>query len=711
MTTTQRKITGALFCFILLHLSLIAFTNRGKLTESTDLAYWKDKYEHSQWTLPQSKRILGDEGLYLYVGYLLTKGADPTLLNAEAPPLAKYLIGFSIRLAGNPYIYAFIVSSFTLLAFFLLSELLTKSLFLSILATALFSTDALFTEQFSIVMLDSLQLLFLLLFFSLLLLLTRAKRNSLPTYSIIGGLILGLLSEVKFPIFTPVLAFLFLFVLLKKKYFKGLFLFLFFSMLGYLSPYLIYFLHGHSLRDWLGTQKWILYFYLNGGVKNTLGSAFTTLLFGSQQNLLTRNWDKVIFWNWSWTFAAIFGLFAIVGILIKKNVKSDWFPIGVFCITSLITFSLLPFYSRYLLVIIPFLYLFLLNHFQTKKTYILGILFYFILLFGNWINSLNILFPSPESDVKQLAYEWQNGFFQDIYERTNANFKKTNSRSGFQEMGLSRFSEAQIDTIVIEFPNQNFSKLKSPQTVDLDITYITRDLGYYKEHPKITLIKEKGQWRISWQWNYLMQELSQTNKIETKVDYAHRGTIYDSEGKLVAFDFPSYLIWITPNKVDAIKEDEMLTFLENLFKKKIGKFRIHQKYIGNNLSNLPVPIGVIPTKLSETDISKLRSFPGIFLTEHPERFGKTTDYGMIKLISGKEQECCHLYYSTTNYNGTRGLEQEFNPELKGQNGGYLLIKDTNNNIVRKIIDVQKREGQDVKLPYSIDQEIIDKANE
>ena len=90
------------------------------------------------------------------------------------------------------------------------------------------------------------------------------------------------------------------------------------------------------------------------------------------------------------------------------------------------------------------------------------------------------------------------------------------------------------------------------------------------------------------------------------------------------------------------------------------------------------------------------------MENHPERFGKTKDAGTFRLSNGKVVECCYLLYSTTSYNGTSGPEKEFDDILKGVNDGRLTIKDSHGNIVRTIINVQKKEGGDVFLDYSVD---------
>lgn len=99
----MRSLRALLFGLLVFYLGLIIWTNYALFTSRFDQEYWKDRYEHSQWKLPLSTRTLGDDGLFLYEGYRLARGDDPTNYNSEVPPLGKYLIGASIATLGNGY--------------------------------------------------------------------------------------------------------------------------------------------------------------------------------------------------------------------------------------------------------------------------------------------------------------------------------------------------------------------------------------------------------------------------------------------------------------------------------------------------------------------------------------------------------------------------------------------------------------------------------
>ena len=80
----------------------IVYLKQSDLSKEYDVSYWKDRFEHSQWQLPLSKRIIGDDGLYAYAGYKLISGSDPAVISPEVPPVGNISLVF-------PYCYSTIL--------------------------------------------------------------------------------------------------------------------------------------------------------------------------------------------------------------------------------------------------------------------------------------------------------------------------------------------------------------------------------------------------------------------------------------------------------------------------------------------------------------------------------------------------------------------------------------------------------------------------
>lgn len=604
------------------------------------------------------------------------KGGNPTLLNAEVPPLGKYLIGSSVLTFGNGHWYGFIINTLTVLVLFLLSKLLLKNILSALFVTVLVMIDPLLTSQFPLTMLDSLQLFFLLLTLYLLL----HKRF------VLAGIAFGLFSETKFPILGPPLA-IFIAFFLKSK--KSIIVFFLAAAAAYLLPYIQYFALGHTFFDWLRVQKWIASFYLNSNLTPNMGSSITALLSGWYQNLFTKQWIHVPEWTPVWTLitplAFISSLITLWKIF-KRQEKIIWLPIAGFTLFSLVFFAIIPFWIRYLVLPLPFFYLMTVKLVKSNYT----ILPFFLI---NLVVTAGILFPTPQRMLNQLAYNWQYGFFHDIYEDLSTDKKKV-SREEFRRFGQQIFSQAEIESTSIEFDMTKLSRFASPQNIPARITYFTRHLGSFSEEKTIQLLKENGQWKIPWDWKYLITNLDENLQLETTVVEAKRGSILASDKTPLAEDFESVMIWATPGRIDKSREEELLKLLWNLFDHKIAHIAFHQRIVGNSLPDLPIPLGILYKPVAE----ELRTFPGITLTPHfGRRYRQSNIVTVGKVINTSYFECCSYLYTTTAYDGDNGIEKERNSELKGYNGGTLVIKDENGNIVRTILKADKRDGKDVQL--------------
>ncbi len=680
----MRWIHSIVWAFLVGFILVLGYTNRALLFSRFDESYWKNRYEQSQWVLPMSARTLGDDGLFLYEGYRLLQGDDVTRYNPEVPPLGKYIIGASIHLLGNGYWYGALVTTGYIIAFYVLARTLLPTPLASVAATLLFATDPLVTGQFTLTMLDSLQLLFALLFFLSILPLVRGKRmETAHARIILSGVFLGLFSETKFPLAAPLLLSIGMWTIWKQKSRAlGTVLFLGAVLGAYLLPYLPYFLTGHTLREWLQLQKASVSFYTNSTLAPTIGSAFTALLFNRSQDLFSRAWEYSAQWSPLWPFA--FFTTCLLW-LRKRTIPPTAGILGFFTITTLILYSFVPFWNRYLLLVLPFLYLsvgaLLATIRRPTLTAIIAGFFFFINLGASW----SILFPPPATTVRQFLYDWQHGFFADMYERISKDTQSV-SREEFTRFGKETFANAEIEAVTVELNGADRVRL----------TYHTRRLGSFTHDVTLPVVQEEGQWKIAWRWDLLLPELALGRTVTTSVIEAARGTIRNDQTVLAA-DVPGFMVWITPKDVDVTREQELLAVLASSFLQPIKEVRIHHRYVGDTLSDLPIAIGVVAANATQT-IRELKQFTGVTLTPARARWhnpASPVDLGQLKNTA--YDECCSWLYTTTSYDGVSAVEGQYNKILKGKNGGTLALYDENGIFIRMYITNQQQDGKDVTL--------------
>ena len=695
----MRRLIIPLLIILLSYLSAVIFVNRALLFSTFDQSYWKNKYEQSQWKLPLSIRTIGDDGLYLFEGYRLIHGSDPTSSNAEMPPLGKYAIGLSIKMFGNGYIYGFLVTISLVVATYALAKILLKETVLALFVTVLLATDPLITNHYTLTMMDALQGLLFVLFFIFVFTIQTIRQSHQIWYAGFSGLILGLFSATKLPVLAPIM------IASCGAYFIGttkkvhlLIPIIIGAIIGYMLLYSQYFLHGHTLLDWIKIQKWMVSFYLHSNLTPTWGSAISVLFTGMYQNIYSRIWLPASEWSPVWgilMFTSCTTLIARVRSRIP-NRQNDVLLATLFAVILL--YTCIPFWTRYFVVILPILYIVGMNTFLTQLPNRAKIGIFSLFLTINIGASMHVLFQSPEATAQQYIYNAEHLVFADLYEDTTNAFKKSTSRQAFEQFGFTILSQGEIEFIDITPKTTLHDKWASVQYLDVTATYFTRRLGSFTLPMRIPFVREDGRWRIPWDWSLLMPELASSSALVTTVNEAKRGSIIDTDKKPLAMDIEGSMIWITPGLTDTLKEETLLTLLEKLFNGRIPKVAIHQRFIGNTFPSIAIPLGVVPYDTTNTYLRTLSTFPGITFTKALARNYHLSDVVTVGTVGNTTYpECCSYLYTTTAYTGTSGIEQTQNNTLKGINGGTLQLINKQGAIIKEYINVTKQDGKNVQL--------------
>ena len=478
-----------------------------------------------------------------------------------------------------------------------------------------------------------------------------------------------------------------------------LFLIAFFA--ACLLPYTWYFVHGHSLQNWFGLQKWMLGVYQSSHLAPNIGAVWTTIFLDTYQNLFTRLPEGIHQWTPLWPLIAGVGLLEFIRSFRSTEASNHllWRAMSIFAITALICFTYIPFWTRYLLLILPFLYLgfgLAISSFKNQSRALVVIL---ILTILQGVFTLRLLFPTPEGTVRQFFSDWEGTFFQDMYQNLASGSKVPSEWDQFYRLGRGFIRDGEIESVHITPTFPQWSRFASSQILPITVTYATRDLGTFSEKSSVAVVRQQDQWKIVWDWEKFIKGLTPERRIGTTVVLAKRGSIIKRDKELFVSDVPSFMISITPAKVDHSREDAMNQYLEKLFASRLQGVYIHERYTNNTDSDSPVPIGVPSIPITPDIKRNLESFPGVTLTP---RFARSDTYfnddAMIGYLKNTSyHECCSLLYSTTAYDGASGIEKEKNDMLKGINGGSLTINDTTGHTVRTIIQVEKRDGSDVSL--------------
>lgn len=343
----------SLIILFFVNLFFRVWSYRAEYTTRFDPNYWKMRYNQSQWVVPDSKNSIGDDGLYAHAGWVYIHGGNPVLLNAEIPPLAKYIIGLSEIIFQNQNTIALLTGLGVLAAFYVLNLQLFKSHLAAFIPVFLFSIEPIFYSQLRAPYIDTLYLLFLLLTFLFIL-----KKKYF-----VSSFFLGCFASTKYPIgsFFVVAAIIPWVITFNKKTIGIYAISLILWPVVFLLSYSRYFILGGSLAGFIGVQKWIVHFY-SVGAHATPGIVYPMILTGNWYTWFAGV-QRISEWTVIWPVAFL-GSFT-AAIFLFGNLKNgqklkldrqNMMLILFWTISYLLFLSFTPVFPRYLLLLMPFMY-------------------------------------------------------------------------------------------------------------------------------------------------------------------------------------------------------------------------------------------------------------------------------------------------------------------------------------------------------------------
>ena len=538
---------------IFVSLGIIIYSYRWIFYQTFIPRYFQEFYDHSQWSIPQSPRIMGDGELYQYAGYRLLQGDHPFGVNPEVPPVGKYLNAASIGLFNNAFIFNL---PLYLLALFLLHQLAKKLAFTkneSLLAILLFATSPLFFSQIGDTALDLFHVVTLLLYLvSLMNLVSDAKTKGV-WWAIATGLSLGLFVGTKFGLFALAILVPLIWLLYQQKSLINLIAVFGTAGLLYLGSYGQYFWQGHSILEWVQTQKWIVNFYLHSqAVKNPLVfiSAVITGISAWKEG-----WQTVAEWTLLWPLT--------VGslILLSLNKKISQ-PTKIIYRVGLLLFGInliVPFAVRYLLLILPLGIIALIILFRRLPKLLVSVLTAAFL-----IQSFVYVVSSPSREIARLNQLLSAHRFDDLY------FETTKLASPQPGEGGTVSTWQDFSFPIHRFMHEikvNSAKFTISQTTLISknllfsVTYQT-PIGEVSFQQPGLLTNIQGKWKLVWDWAYIAPHFNPTATIIYRQGEQLGGTLTSSDGKNISKGSNLPFITVIPQNIT--NEPELLTDIKKL---------------------------------------------------------------------------------------------------------------------------------------------------
>jgi hypothetical protein len=501
-----KKIDVILLFLIGLITASLLFFSRQIFFFRYDPEYFENYYYNSQWNVPQSTRGISDGELYKFVGYRLAEGENPFNINYEVPPFAKHLYGLAEKTIGNPYWISLGFYLLTGLGVYFLAWEFFKNRTTSLLGVLLFVSTPFVGTQIKETMLD---LPLTALFFGNALFLVRYFKRSKTADMLLAGIFLGLATGTKIGVYTPLTLLLGLvLVAFSSRKIKSTFLYLISAGAGYVLSFSSYFLHHPNPIPWLRLHEKPLGFYLDstGGNVDYLNQWKGIFLNTYRGFWVGASGGGLGDWSLVLPIGVIMCLTLLVIGLKKKDYS--WIYLTLFSLGVLAVNTLIPFWPRYIMPLIPLFIVFILFAFRKFTPLIL------ILAFLN----LTILLPTltvrnlpghSEAVSRFLNTRAYRELFRSIDQESRTKYPEDKFQSAMENFYVTlRVKKIDISiTDVIDTDTIHRGKINTRYQTDFGELWNSQDVDFVIEH---------NQWKTVWKWDYLWPGYDPEGKIEFK---------------------------------------------------------------------------------------------------------------------------------------------------------------------------------------------------
>lgn len=336
-----------LFAIIATNVSVLMITHKADYDAQVDEETLSQEYERSQYINPDSADWIDDPPLYTYAGLRYIEGQDPSSVNFELQPLTKYVFGLATVWTGNPLFVQVIAYCLLIIGTYVLAEKIIGPSKWTIIPSLLISLDPLSRQHAHIAYLDLMQAVCILI---ALLGIPKAK----PMHM---GVVIGLVALSKSFMIGVVVFAVWLTVTLKQiQIVKKTLVTAGAAIATYLIGYSMFFLNHRSFVDFINLHIDIIKLYKSYVPEYPKGEVLRIIYTG-----LWRKWygdfGLAVVDQW-WIFWPISTTVAILGFFRKKPRKPHESAVILFMIMYALIIGTRLIFPRYLLPILPLLYIY-----------------------------------------------------------------------------------------------------------------------------------------------------------------------------------------------------------------------------------------------------------------------------------------------------------------------------------------------------------------
>lgn len=328
-----------------------------------------------------------------------------------------------------------------------------------------------------------------------------------------------------------------------------------------------------------------------------------------------------------------------------------------------------------------------------KKVLIILAIFILLVIIGMSIFIMN--YKKPENVLIRYFSLINQSRYSELLEFVN--LPENYSQEDFLKRNTNIYTGIDAADIAIEIKSVE----KDKNTVKVTYTNKLKVKDQVVEFENIANLKRENlDYKINWSSNLIFPELNNEYKVRVRAVHAKRGDVYDRNGLLLAYYGKISNVGIVPGKLSENKEQD----IENI----ANLLNISVESINSELSSSWVKEdSFVPLKNISYDEEELKQellkIPGIMVDSqndrvYPYKEAAAHVTGYISSITAEELESRKdKGYSSTSLLGKAGIERAYEEQLKGKDGIGVYVEDENGKIVKKIIETEAQDGENIKL--------------
>jgi hypothetical protein len=617
--------------------------------QNYDIEYVRDLYDHSQWTISEHTRSIGDDGVFQASADRYITTGNIHAINQEVPPVAKYIFALSLLIFGTPYLLMPIIYYLAILAFLLVVLDMEKGK-KALIALILILMEPLIGKQIGMTMLELPQLSLLLIHILFLFYLGRSTVLSRTLiFATLSGITLGLFAGTKFGVLGIALLVADSWFLIINRKTKHIITLLVTSSISYFLISLPYFISGYSIIDWMKIEWRRLSFYGNSQTPTLFGSVFITMFVPFHITWWTNTPQFFKEWSALWPLIPvaliIYGkqnlkLFIastldrlkevtrikakeikwyetedVQKYLIRKRISYIW----LLTIFFLIIYAIIPFWPRNLTLLVPLgIIMFviginwptILSKIPKTLTYTIAVTF----LMGQTILLITALRPSVGDSAKQIGQLIEKSTYQDLYDSlSNISSDQETRREYWRRLKTIENTMRVQDKLLSIKTSYVFPWQNQTQGV-VYLTYQT-PIGEFNNKTNVNFKRINNKWHLEWNGDLLLPGYSKGDQVIVEELPAEGGTIFDTQERVISEVTYEPVIYIMPRNV--VNEEKIIQDTSEITG--IPKETIHAKLYANHPYDTYARIGFPKEDFNIATLNELTKQSGVRISDEQRR--------------------------------------------------------------------------------------------